>query len=81
MIRLMLDALQESLKKSESAAARILVGCLECLFEWLERVMKFINRNAYILCAVHGTTFCESAKGAFSLIMRNMVRVCVLNQV
>ena len=31
-------------------------------------------RNAYILTSVEGTNFCRSAKEAFSLIMRNMVR-------
>lgn len=81
MVRLLLNALQENLKKSDSGAARILVACLECLFEWLERVMKFINRNAYILTAVHGYNFCKSAKEAFSLIMRNIVRVYVLDKV
>ena len=43
--------------------------------------MKFINRNAYILTAINGTNFCSSAKEAFSLILRNCVRVVVLDKV
>ena len=43
--------------------------------------MKFINRNAYILTAIYGSNFCKSAKEAFSLILRNMVRVAVLDKV
>lgn len=81
IIRKLLDMLEDSLKKSDSGFARILVSCLECLFDWLERVMKFINRNAYILTAVHGYNFCKGAREAFSLIMRNILRVYVLDTV
>lgn len=80
MIRMLLDSLQDSLKKSNNVAAKILVACLECVFAWLESLMKFINRNAYILTAVHGYNFCKGAREAFSLLMRNIVRVYVLDK-
>ena len=43
--------------------------------------MRFINRNAYIMCAIKNTNFCKSAYSAFNLIMRNLVRVVVLDSV
>ena len=43
--------------------------------------MRFINRNAYIMCAIKSTNFCVSAKDSFNLLMRNIVRVVVLNNV
>jgi len=56
--------------------------CLcKCCFWCLEKFMKFINRNAYILTAAQGSNFCKSAKQAFGLIFRNMVRVAVLDKV
>ena len=60
--------------------------------------MRFINRNAYIMCAIkvnssdfpmkkkplllllQNTNFCKSAKDAFNLLMRNLVRVVVLDR-
>ena len=36
--------------------------------------MRFVNRNAYIMCAIYGENFCASAKEAFSLLMRNAAR-------
>merc|ERR1711962_458855 len=42
---------------------------------------RFINRNAYIMCAVKSTSFCKSARDAFNLLMRNLVRVVVLDSV
>lgn len=47
----------------------------------IEDFMKMINKNAYILTAVHGTDFITSAKNAFHLIMRNILGVLVLGNV
>lgn len=40
--------------------------------KWLVMIFKYINKYAYITCAVHGTNFFESASQAFNLIMRNI---------
>merc|ERR1711936_244756 len=37
--------------------------------------------GAYIMCAIKNTNFCKSAYSAFNLIMRNLVRVVVLDSV
>lgn len=37
--------------------------------------MKFINKNAYIVCSMKGTGFCSSAWNAFTLILENIARV------
>ena len=36
--------------------------------------MKFISKNAYIICGMYGTNFCSSACRAGRLIMSNAVR-------
>jgi len=41
--------------------------CLKCM----ERFIKFLNKNAYIQCAITSNNFCVSAKDAFFLILRN----------
>jgi len=40
--------------------------------------VKFLNKNAYIQVALLGTNFCVSAKNAFWLIARNVIRFGVL---
>ncbi|WAR31023.1 CTL2-like protein, partial [Mya arenaria] len=55
--------------------------CLKCCFWCLEKFIRFLNRNAYIMVAIHGKNFCSSAKTAFLLIMRNVVRVLVVDKV
>jgi len=70
----------KAMKMGNKAGSCILCFC-KCCFWCLEVFMKFINRNAYILCAVKGTSYCESAKNAFELVMRNPVRFAVLDSV
>ena len=53
----------------------------KCCFYCLEKFMKFLNRNAYIMTAVYGKNFCWSAKEAFKLLFRNLARVVVLDKV
>lgn len=46
---------------------------------YLEKVMKFINRNSYILVAVKGQNFCSAAMRAIKLIVLNVARLAAVN--
>jgi solute carrier family 44 (choline transporter-like protein), member 2/4/5 len=82
MIRVFLEWLDHKLKKyGDNSFARGMLCCCRCCFWCLEKFLKFMNRNAYIMCAVHGKNFCNSARDAFFLLMRNIVRVVVLDKV
>merc|ERR550519_3316486 len=83
MIRLALQYIQDKLeeKGADNPVVKVILCLCKCCFWCLEKFMKFINRNAYILTAINGTNFCKSAKDAFSIILRNVVRVAVLDKV
>lgn len=81
MIRIMLEYIDQKLKKYDNPVTRAIMCCLKCCFYCLEKFIKFINRNAYIMCAVHGKNFCASAKDAFNLLMRNLLRTFILDKV
>ena len=76
MIRLMLEYVEEKLKQyhQDNPLVKAMLCCCKCCFWCLEKFMKFINRNAYIMTAVYGKNFCWSAKEAFSLLLRNIAR-------
>jgi solute carrier family 44 (choline transporter-like protein), member 2/4/5 len=48
---------------------------------YLENVMKFINRNAYIIVAVKGSAYCSAAMRAISLIISNALRLAAVNMI
>ncbi|XP_026323831.1 CTL-like protein 2 isoform X3 [Hyposmocoma kahamanoa] len=81
VIRVILEYIDHKLKKFDNPFTRCVMCFCKCCFWCLEGFLKFINKNAYIMCAVHGKSFCTSARDAFSLLMRNIVRVVVLDKV
>lgn len=47
---------------------------MRCVLKCFDEYIKFINKNAFIQCALKSENFCGSAKAAFWLIMRNAGR-------
>ncbi|XP_050024486.1 choline transporter-like protein 4 isoform X1 [Dermacentor andersoni] len=81
VIRIVLEYIDEKLKRYDNEFTRCLMRCCKCCFWCLEKFLKFLNKNAYIMIAIYGKNFCSSAKEAFKLLMRNVVRVVVLDKV
>uniref|UniRef100_A0A672JAW4 Choline transporter-like protein n=1 Tax=Salarias fasciatus TaxID=181472 RepID=A0A672JAW4_SALFA len=81
VIRVLLEYLDHKLKGAQNKAAKFFLKCMKCCFWCLEKCIKFLNRNAYIMIAIYGKNFCSSARDAFFLLMRNIIRVAVLDKV
>uniref|UniRef100_A0ABK0LSG2 Choline transporter-like protein n=1 Tax=Rattus norvegicus TaxID=10116 RepID=A0ABK0LSG2_RAT len=79
--RVILEYIDHKLRGSQNPVARCIICCFKCCLWCLEKFIKFLNRNAYIMIAIYGKNFCVSAKNAFMLLMRNVVRVVVLDKV
>merc|ERR1712072_635018 len=81
MIRAIVAYIQAKCNKAAGKAGAIgkMVKMVLCLIQsclWcMEKCMKFINRNAYVLIAIHGISFCTAAKRSFFLILRNIARI------
>jgi hypothetical protein len=81
MIRLVLAYIQAQAKKlqgKDGKVVRFVLSCLQCYLACFEKCIKFLNKNAYIQIALSGKSFCGAAKDAFSLIMRNPLRMGVV---
>uniref|UniRef100_A0A182NQ24 Choline transporter-like protein n=1 Tax=Anopheles dirus TaxID=7168 RepID=A0A182NQ24_9DIPT len=81
IIRAFLEYLDHKLKSYDNGLTRAILCCCRCFFWCLESFLKFLNTNAYIMCAIYGKNFCSSAKDAFSLLTRNVLRVIALDKV
>jgi solute carrier family 44 protein 1 (choline transporter-like protein)/choline transporter-like protein 2/4/5 len=71
---------KQSQAQGNVVLARI-AACLSYCVACFERVIKFLNKNAYIQCAISGKNFCTSAREAFSLIVRNAGRYVAVGAV
>uniref|UniRef100_A0AAR2IWB0 Choline transporter-like protein n=1 Tax=Pygocentrus nattereri TaxID=42514 RepID=A0AAR2IWB0_PYGNA len=81
VVRIILEYIDHKCRAAQNPCGRFLMCCLKCCFWCLEKFIKFLNRNAYIMIAIYGKNFCVSAKNAFLLLMRNILRVVVLDKV
>ena len=72
-IQSILNRIEKTLGKYDNELTKCLLCMCKCCLWCLEKFMRFINKNAYIICAIRSTNFCSSAKQAFSLLMRNPV--------
>ncbi|CEF68396.1 CTL-like protein 2 [Strongyloides ratti] len=80
-IKVILEWIHSRLKGAENFILRFLFRCMKIFFWLLENFLKFLNKNAFILMAIYGKPFWTSAKDAFSLLARNIIRVVVVNRV
>ncbi|ELT91491.1 hypothetical protein CAPTEDRAFT_153507 [Capitella teleta] len=81
LIQGILEYLNRKFEKEQNKLAAFIVKCLGCCCLCLEKLILYINRNAYILVMVHGSNFCSSAWRAFKLLARNILRVLVLDKI
>jgi solute carrier family 44 (choline transporter-like protein), member 2/4/5 len=80
-IRSVLAYIQKHAKASKSKVVEYLICVLQCCTWCLEKCAKFVNKNAYIQTSIYGFSFCKSSRRAFFLILRNIIRIAVVNAV
>lgn len=66
-------------KKMEDASGnngctKCIIGCCRCCLACFDRFIRYLNRNAYIYCALSGEGFCSSAINSFILILKNAAK-------
>ncbi|XP_054546870.1 choline transporter-like protein 5 isoform X2 [Talpa occidentalis] len=75
-----IEYMERRVKGAQNNFARFLQCCLICCFWCLDKAVKFLNRNAYVMIAIYGKNFCISARDAFNLLMRNILKVAVVDK-
>ncbi|XP_067057187.1 choline transporter-like protein 4 isoform X1 [Acropora muricata] len=83
LIRAILEYIDAKLKEygQDNKVIKFILCCCKCCFWCLEKILKFLNKNAYIVIAIHGKNFCSSAREAFKLLLENVLRVAAINSV
>ncbi|KAF0699844.1 Aste57867_9620 [Aphanomyces stellatus] len=76
MVLMYIDHQTKQLQQS-NVAVKIALKVVACCLWCLEKCLKFISKNAYILIAMKGRSFCASTREAFSLIFANMAQVAI----
>ncbi|KAJ3258982.1 hypothetical protein HK103_003123 [Boothiomyces macroporosus] len=81
LIRLFLFHLQQKVSKSKVKALKYIVACAQCCMLIVEKIVKFVNKNAYVFIAITGKAFFKSAGAATALLLRNAAKTVAVNYV
>lgn len=81
MIRAFLEYVQHKMKDSANCCAKFCICMLRCCLWCFEKCLRFLTKNAYIVTSIYGKSFCPAAKDAFFLILRNILRLAVVDNV
>lgn len=77
-IRIMLEYLRQTLKGKENRLARMILTCMQCVLACFQRFIEFINKNAYVMIAIYGYSFCNGAKRGWEITASNPLRIATL---
>jgi hypothetical protein len=78
-IRAVVTYLQRKASKSKNKIMVYVLCMIQCMLWCLEKFMKFISKNAYIMTAIYGYSFCKSTRKAFFVLLRNILRVSAVS--
>ncbi|CAK8692414.1 unnamed protein product [Clavelina lepadiformis] len=79
IVHIILGYIHDHLRGRESKFARCILKALSCCMACFEKILKYVNRNAYICAAMYGEGFCASSKRAFNLLLNNIQHMMVIN--
>lgn len=54
---------------------------IKCCLWCFEKCLKFLSKNAYIVIAMKGSSFCSASVASFKLLLTNLARVAVVNSI
>jgi len=79
LIRIFVWQIQRQARASNNIVLKYVLGCVQCCLGFLNKIVKLINKNAFIQMAITGKSFCKSAKSAVALLVSNSLKLLVVN--
>mmetsp|Transcript_73337 Transcript_73337/g.203492 ORF Transcript_73337/g.203492 Transcript_73337/m.203492 type:complete len:952 (-) Transcript_73337:88-2943(-) len=74
LLRYLMNYFEKQAKAQKNRIAACVFKVIRYILWCFEKCVQFLNKNAYIQIALIGENFCKSAKEAFYLITRNLLR-------
>lgn len=65
-------------KYKDNATIKVVIWCIHCWLACIERIVKIISYNAFIICGIKNQGFLSSAVDALTLLTANIIRVSML---
>merc|ERR1712216_828299 len=78
-LRMICEYIKTSAEKSGNSGAKKTAACVTCCLACFNRLIKFLNEQAYVRIALTGENFCPACKSAFYVGLSNWDRYMLVN--
>ena len=78
-IQLLAAWFQSKAEASQNDAMKWLGRCIQCALQCLNRLVNYLNRNAYIMCVIESQGFCAACCSAVDLLLECLTEVATAN--
>jgi len=79
ILRSILNYIERKTKRTNNAVTKCFICFCKCCLWCLEKCLRYISKNAYILTAIYGYNFCKASCKAVKLIIANAARAVALD--
>ncbi|TMW65022.1 hypothetical protein Poli38472_009189 [Pythium oligandrum] len=79
-ILMYIDHQTQDIQRS-NLVVKVLMKIVQCCLWCFEKCLKFLSKNAYIMIAMKGRSFCSGAKDAFKTIFNNVGQIATVSMV
>ena len=76
-IRVVLAYIDKRTKNAQKSnvVLKVAIKVIQCCMYCFEKFIKFVSRNAYIIIAIKGSSFCSSTMTVFGLLLRHGAQI------
>ncbi|TYZ65036.1 hypothetical protein PybrP1_004488 [[Pythium] brassicae (nom. inval.)] len=82
-LRFVLEYVSHNTKQLQqnNRVVKVAFLAIRCCLWCFEKCLKFLSKNAYIVIAMQGSSFCAASVEAFRILVKNVARVAVVNSI
>lgn len=83
IIKTLIDAISDNLQASGEGGifAQVCMCCCQGIVAAIKDLLKYINKNAYIMCSIYGKNFIGSARDAVNLLVASAMHAYTLTYI
>lgn len=81
LLRLIVLYFVKKMKGYENVAIRGILKFLLLILTCLKKCVEFLNKNAYVMIAIYGYSFCKGARRGFEILASNPLRIVAVKSV
>ncbi|KAH7831326.1 putative Choline Transporter-like (CTL) Family Protein [Monocercomonoides exilis] len=81
VLQILSEMMADSASDTGNDVIACLCACISCILQCISKYLEFVTSRVYVLISIKGTSYWKSAKQTLFLVLRNIIRTAVLENV